>query len=162
MDTEHIKKTIESILESTGVGFSIEVHDQDSVQNTRFLIVTDEPQLLIGPKGAHLSALSHIVRKIIEKDIDYENGERMRFTVDINNYQEKRLEHIRNKARILAERARAFKSDIEMDPMTPYERMIVHSVLSELKDIKTESLGEGRQRRVVIKFTLDGGVYDGI
>ena len=39
-----------------------------------------------------------------------------------------------------------------MDPMSSYERMIVHSFFAETPDIKTESKGEGRDRRVVIKF----------
>jgi len=39
-----------------------------------------------------------------------------------------------------------------MSPMSPYERMIVHSIFTNVKDIKTESLGEGKGRRVVIKY----------
>ena len=44
-----------------------------------------------------------------------------------------------------------FKKEIEMEPMTAYDRRIVHSVLGECLDIKTESVGNGLERRVVIK-----------
>ena len=42
-----------------------------------------------------------------------------------------------------------------MDPMSPYERMIVHSIFSEDPQIKTGSVGEGRERRVVIEYIGD-------
>lgn len=54
---------------------------------------------------------------------------------------------------MLAERARTFKHDVEMSPMSPYDRLIVHASLTGLPDIKTESLGEGQVRHIVIKYT---------
>ncbi len=57
---------------------------------------------------------------------------------------------------MLAKRARSFKIDVEMDPMTSYERMLVHSHLEGRPNIKTESIGEGKERRLVIKFVEDG------
>ena len=56
----------------------------------------------------------------------------------------------------MAERARYFKSSIEVEPMAPHERRIVHEFLSEMADITTESQGEGKNRHVVIKYT--GGI----
>ena len=77
----------------------------------------------------------------------------MHFTIDVNNYQEKKNEDIKNKATMMAERARFFKNNVEMIPMNPYERMIVHSLFTASEDIETESTGKGRERRVVIKYT---------
>ncbi|MEK7526803.1 MAG: R3H domain-containing nucleic acid-binding protein, partial [Patescibacteria group bacterium] len=54
--------------------------------------------------------------------------------------------------KIMAERARSFKTNMELEPMSPYERMIIHSALESLPDIKTESVGFGRGRKVVIKY----------
>jgi predicted RNA-binding protein Jag len=54
---------------------------------------------------------------------------------------------------MLAERARYFKSSIEMDPMSSYERMIVHAEFTETPDIATESAGFGKDRHVVLKYT---------
>jgi spoIIIJ-associated protein len=53
---------------------------------------------------------------------------------------------------MMAERARYFKSNIEVDPMPAFERRIVHMFLEDAKDIKTESEGQGSNRRVVIKY----------
>jgi len=53
---------------------------------------------------------------------------------------------------MMAERARYFKSNIEIDPMPAFERRIIHMFLEGIKDIKTESEGYGPTRRVVIKY----------
>jgi spoIIIJ-associated protein len=52
----------------------------------------------------------------------------------------------------MAERARSFQYDVELSPMSAYERLIVHTTLQNAPNVKTESLGEGRNRRVVIKY----------
>ena len=73
--------------------------------------------------------------------------------IDINGFQKKRIEDIHAIAHMMAERARYFKSNIEVDPMPAFERRIVHEFLSDATDLKTESQGEGFARRVVIKYT---------
>jgi len=115
-----------------------------------FAVHTPDSALLIGEHGANLAALSHLMKRIVEKQIP---GEHISFTVDVNDYQKKRTEDVRAKAHILAERARHFKSSVEMDPMSSYERMIVHSLFTETKDIVTESVGVGKERHIVIKYT---------
>ena len=63
------------------------------------------------------------------------------------------IERLKLKAKILANRARDMKANIEMDPMSSYERLIVHGILTNEPSVKTESTGEGRNRRIVIKYT---------
>ena len=53
---------------------------------------------------------------------------------------------------MMAERARYFKSSIDVEPMPPHERRIVHEFLSTMPDMKTESVGEGSKRHIVIKY----------
>ena len=52
----------------------------------------------------------------------------------------------------MSERARYFKSNVEVDPMSSFERRIVHEFLATASDLKTESIGFGPSRRVVIKY----------
>lgn len=172
MDTEAIKKTIEDILSLLGVSHELTVVSDESTGIICFHIKTGDPQILIGRDGTHLAALSHIIKRIADKASplvpadalragkrDTRAGagikEQLSFVVDVNNYQGKKTEELKNKAAMLAERARYFKSNVEMSPMTPYERMIIHSIFSNTKDIKTESMGEGRNRRVVIKYVAE-------
>ncbi len=150
METQHVKKTIEDILLLLGVSYELTIVSDESTGIICFHIKTGDPQILIGRDGAHLAALSHIIKRIADKTNN--NKEQTSFVVDVNNYQGKKTEELKSKAAMLAERARYFKSDVEMSPMTPYERMIIHSIFSNTKDIKTESMGEGKNRRVVIKY----------
>lgn len=118
--------------------------------HVRFLVRTKESPLLIGANGEHLGAFNYIVRRIAAKAAGKETP--VKFFVDVNDYHDKTLEALKAKAKIMSERARSFKVDIELEPMTSYERMLVHSLLEGVPDIKTESKGEGAARRVVIKY----------
>ena len=53
--------------------------------------------------------------------------------------------------RLLAQRARLFKHDVEMGPMSAYERLVVHELFADDPEIKTESQGEGKFRHIVLK-----------
>jgi spoIIIJ-associated protein len=53
---------------------------------------------------------------------------------------------------MMAERARYFKSSIELDPMPAFDRRIIHEYLSTATDLKTESVGDGNKRRVMIRY----------
>ncbi len=151
LDKDKVKKTIENILNLMKVQFdSIEILEGQEVLSPRFLIKTQDSAVLIGTKGANMFALNHVVKKIISRG--REDDENSRFFIDVNNYQEKAEEELKNKAKIMSERARSFKVDIELEPMSSYERMVIHSFLQDIPDIRTESKGEGRSRRVVIKY----------
>ena len=150
---DDIKKIVEQMLVIMKIKAEIDVSD-DSDTNLTFLTITaEESNLLIGFKGETLSALSHILKKI--SDTKTSEEEKLSFIVDVNGYQKKRINETKDKATILVERARYYKSSVEMDPMSPYERMIVHSIFSEDPQIKTGSTGEGRERRVVIEYVGD-------
>ncbi len=62
------------------------------------------------------------------------------------------MESIRAVAHMMSERARYFKSSVEIDPMPAFDRRVVHEFLAQAPDLKTESIGFGPTRRVVIKY----------
>ena len=118
------------------------------------LIETPDSGFMIGRDGDTLRSFNHLVQKILEKEITPEENSPSIF-IDINGYQKKRFENLKNIAHMMAERARYFKSNIEVDPMPAYERKIIHMFLEGAKNIKTESEGVGSNRRVVIKYVDD-------
>lgn len=153
MNTAFIKKTIENFLEKLSIQATIEdITELNDGEIIKFAIVTDEPYSLIGRDGKILMALNHLIKKIFEAESMRQNLKPINFIVDVNDYQERRIEEIKNKANMMAERARFFKNNVEMMPMNPYERMIIHSTFTNSNDIKTESTGIGRDRRVVLKY----------
>ena len=116
-----------------------------------FEVVTRDSGVLIGAGGEHLRALNTILRKIIERRFGAEAA--AQFLLDVNGYHGRRIAKVRNDARLLAERARTFRYDVEMSPMNAYERMIVHATFANDPHIATESSGEGKVRHVILKYT---------
>jgi len=96
-----------------------------------------------------------VARRLVSKKVGAEISP-VKFFIDINGYFENNTKELQMKAQIMAGRARSFKTNMELEPMTPYERMIIHSALEEFPDIKTESIGFGRDRKVVIKYVESG------
>ena len=153
METAFIKKTIEELLGALSTKAVLDsVTEIEGVDIIKFSIKTEEPYLLLGEDGKTLMALNNLVKKIAEQQSVRENSTPINFLIDVNDYQEKRIQDLKTRAHMMAERARFFKSNVELIPMNPYERMIIHSFFSNTPDIKTESTGEGRDRRVVIKY----------
>ncbi len=151
LDHNKTKDVIQEMLKSMGIGFdTVEIISNPDSQHTRFAIRTPEPSLLIGTKGENLGALNYLIKKIVTKALAPDTE--VKFFIDVNDYHERALESVKAKAKVMSERARSFKVDIEMEPMTSYERMLVHSCLEGVSDVKTESVGEGPLRRVVIKY----------
>ena len=150
-EKEQIKKTIEEFLKKLTVNFSeVNVCD-DGNKNFRFAVKSDDSGILIGSEGKNIKALNYIIKQIVRKG--YREKENfMNFFIDVNDYQTKNIDRIKRKAFETAEKAIVFKRNIEMEPMTSFERMLVHSALSDNPSIETESTGERNFRKVVIKF----------
>jgi spoIIIJ-associated protein len=148
---DFIIDTLKTMLTLLGVAFTdISVTIDEKTSSPRFVIATPDSSILIGEHGARLLAINHLMKRIVEKKFP---GEHHSFMVDVNDYQKKQVEDIRTKAHMLAERARYFKSSVEMDPMSSYERMIVHAEFTMTPDIMTESSGFGKERHLVLKYT---------
>ena len=147
MDSSELKTHLEELLRRMNIAVErIEVAEAEDA--CRFSVTAGDSSLLIGPRGAHLFALNHIVRKIASKGGAPERA----ISVDINGYQAAAATHLKDMAKIMGERARSFKVSVTLDPMSSYERMIIHSFFQDVSDLTTESVGEGEQRRVVIKY----------
>jgi spoIIIJ-associated protein len=144
---ETIKELIENTLKSMTVMGEVEIVERD--EYFYFAIKTREASILIGEGGQNLEALNHLVKKMSENIIPRE--ERPMFLLDVNEYHQRKVEELKSMARMQAQRVRYFKKEITLDPMTSYERRIIHSALTEYPDIATESTGENPNRRVVIR-----------
>lgn len=155
MSKEQIQNLIKELIEKTGVVATKITVTENAGANIWFSIEVNEPHFFLGRDGEALYALNHLVRRIIEAKIppvEDRNSPGSNILIDINDFQKKRVENVRAIAHMMSERARYFKSNIEVDPMSAFERRIVHEFLSEATDLKTESVGLGPTRRVVIKY----------
>ncbi len=160
MKNEEIQNLIKNLVEKTGVKLNEISITLDGPKNMWVSIEVGEPHFFVGVDGEGLHALNHLVHRIIEnktpRDNKKEDEHGLGIIIDINGFQKKRVENIRAIAHMMGERARYFKSSIEVDPMSAFDRRIVHEFLSVATDLKTESTGVGPSRRVVIKYI--GGI----
>lgn len=143
-----IKKTIEELLEKMGFSGTVTVLESGEADSVTCDITTDvDSNFLIGQHGVNLQALQHLARLIIRKHIP----EKIRFTLDINNYRQQKNQSIIEQARLAANEALSQGRSVFMEPMTTYERRIVHLELSTNSQVSTESVGEGESRKIVVK-----------
>lgn len=143
-----IKKTTKDLIDNLLCNETELEVSVDSEGNYKIDIHTKDEHALIGKENERFDAFSHLLKRMIAKTL----GEDVKLIIDVNNIRSKNDEVLKTKASIIAERARAFKKDMELDPMTSYERRVIHSFLEGSPNIKTESVGEGRQRRLIIRY----------
>ncbi|MBI3888339.1 hypothetical protein HY311_00930 [Candidatus Nomurabacteria bacterium] len=149
MDKDEIQKLVRELIEKTNVKLNEISITEDGPKNMWISVEVSEPHFFISREGEGLQALNHIVRRIVESKT---NPSEVSILVDINGFQKKKVESVRAIAHMMSERARYFKSNIEVDPMSSFDRRIIHEFLSDATDLKTESVGFGPTRRVVIKY----------
>lgn len=146
MTTNDIKNYIEKILHY--MGFSDNSIDFDiSETGTKVFKIENPTNELIGKDGETLNSLNHLIKRFVEKE-----GEQSHVMIDVNGFQDKKIEKIKTIAHMMAERARFFKSSIELEPMNSFERHVIHEYIQEFNDLETESTGFGKNRKVVIKY----------
>lgn len=145
-----VKETLEQLLEKMGFPFEMEIKKEKSEEGTDIIecnIKTEDSSFLIGQYGANLEALQHIARLLIRKKII----EKINFTLDVNYYRKEKNEAVSQMARHMAEQAVAEKRAMVLRPMSAYERRLVHMELAENSEVLTESIGEGEERKIIIK-----------
>lgn len=161
MDKNEILNLIKEIIEKTNTN-EVVITEQEPVfkgkdQSFSFSVELKDATPYLGRDAEGLLALNHLVKKIIETKTFKDGASAdIEILIDINGHHKKKIESIHALAHMMAERARYFKSSIEIDPMPGFDRRVVHEFLADAVDLKTESEGEGHSRHVVIKYV--GGI----
>jgi spoIIIJ-associated protein len=102
--------------------------------------------ILIGRRGQTMVSLQYIVRLIMVHKMQVQ----MPIVLDVEGYKQRRCEGLRILATRLAEQVKTRKVPFTMEPMTAFERRVVHITLAGHPDVTTESTGVGEARKVVI------------
>lgn len=126
---------------------SIEIFDEKDLY--KVVLDSENNALIIGRNGQTLQAINTVLKGAVNS---YFQG-RFNILIDINNYKEDRYEKVKYIAQRVARGVSKTKIDAALDPMPNDERKVVHQYLSEFPNIKTESIGEGRFRHLVIKYS---------
>jgi spoIIIJ-associated protein len=106
----------------------------------------DDLEKLVGPRGNVLEALQELTRLAVQQ----ETGARSRLMLDIAGWRADRRQELRDLGRATAERVLAGDDRIRLQPMTPFERKVVHDAVAAVDGVHSESEGEDPRRRVVV------------
>ncbi|HEX74435.1 MAG TPA: protein jag [Dehalococcoidia bacterium] len=152
---DNIAEATRSVLEKllTMMGVNADVHQDipsgEGMEETApiaFDIKGEDLGILIGRRGLTLSCLQYIVRLIVAHQIK----SRVPITIDVEGYKQRRDEALQTLAWRVAEQVKAKGTPFRLEPMSAYERRIIHLTLANHPDVTTEGVGEGEGRRVVI------------
>ena len=148
MAENNLTKTKESIEEILRIiGFEGEaIIDEQQENLIKVNIKNDQARYLIGRNGENLMALQHLLRAMTSRQLAVGN-----LTIDINDYQQNRLEELKDVALSIADEVVRRQAPRSLAPMNAYERRIVHLALSNFNGVETDSEGEGEERRIVIR-----------
>jgi spoIIIJ-associated protein len=134
------------VLERMGITADIDIKDDSD--RTVLEIQTGDTELVIGRRGVVLDALQHLVNKAVFKEKRDEKQKPL--VVDSGGFRDKQVERLRSLAQKMSEKALETKQIVELQPMSPHDRRIVHMAISEIPGLTTRSEGEGEDRHICI------------
>ncbi|HIA92204.1 TPA: KH domain-containing protein [Candidatus Saccharibacteria bacterium] len=141
------KKYLEDFLTFFDLNVEVTVTSEGHVLNLS-VPSSDMNGYLIGERGTNLRSIQHLVNTaIMNKDF----GQEVRATVDVAEYKKQRNDRLAEQAKQWAEAVLKTGTDMDLNTMSAADRRIVHKTLGEIEGVHTESVGEGRDRHIVIR-----------
>ncbi len=147
---EDIESFIAQYFENFFDNIQMEVDvDVELVDNRyRVELNAENNAIIIGRGGQSLQGLNTLIRSVASAQFK----KRVPVSVDINNYKQDRYSKLSNMARRVARNVSRSQVDASLDPMPSDERRIVHQALANYRGVVTESVGEGQDRHIVIRY----------
>ncbi|MDP9067694.1 MAG: KH domain-containing protein [Actinomycetota bacterium] len=136
---------LSGLLEAMGLQAEVE----KSIEGDAVSLEVTGPELgmLIGRRGQTLDALQELTRTAVQRRL----RARVRLMVDVEGYRARRRDSLADYARSIAERAKERGTEIELEPMSSWDRKIVHDAVSEIEGVSSFSEGVDPARKVVIR-----------
>ena len=141
---ELLEELLEEIVDDLQLDAEVEVEEGVGVLTGR--LDGENVGLFIGRHGQTIDAVQHLAQRIVFP----EGPSAVRVVIDANGYRERRAETLRDDADDAADEAVATGRRVELDPLPPSERRIVHEYLRDREDVETHSEGDEPERYLVI------------
>ena len=145
---QRAQEIIKDFFDKTSFEVSIKI-DKKENNSLPVLVELEEPQALIGEGGKTLLSIQHLLNKILKKE--FKDEPIFYIDLDINDYKKKKNNFLIELSQSSADEVALSKKEKELRPMPAYERRIIHLELKDRADVQTESIGQGLQRRIVIR-----------
>ena len=143
---EFAENYIKNVCKALGLEPSVKTFYRDEL--IKILIETDHNSLLIGKNGATLQSLNELTKLAVNSKYK----RKYRILLDIGEYKDKKYSRVISIAKRTAREVLKTHIDVKLEPMTPDERKKVHNALASYKNLKTESVGDGKDRAIVVKY----------
>lgn len=143
---EKVSEILENILGLLGLEGSFEVEEKE--EGVFVSIDAEDPGILIGRNGETLSSLQLIINLIVSRQMKDENPKRV--VVDVSSWRKSKEEELDSKAQQWAQKVIETGEPMELVPMPAWQRRIVHLTIEKTPGVKSESIGEEPERRLVI------------
>ena len=134
------------VLERMGISADIDI--KDDTDKTVLEIQTKDTEVVIGRRGVVMDALQHMVNKVVYRDRTGDRGKPL--VVDAGGFRDKQVERLRSLAQRMGEKALQTKQIVELQPMSPHDRRIVHMAIAEMPGLSSRSEGEGEDRHILV------------
>ena len=144
--TEKAIDFLQGVLERMGISADIDVKEEED--RIVLEVQTSDPDLIIGRKGQVVDALQHLVGKVVFKERSGEKGKP--FIVDAGGYRDRHVQKLQALAARVGEKALKTGEIVELSPMSPHDRRIVHMAISSIPGLSTRSEGEGDDRHILV------------
>jgi spoIIIJ-associated protein len=147
-----LKKFLDEIVRASGLALQVSVRavSDDAANSSDAEIIADldgrDKAILLERNAEVLKAIEHLALRALRLDTAYHD----KIHVDCGGYRALRFEELRMTARVAAERVQTSRQPFRLNPMSPRERRIVHLALKDVPGVRTESVGAGEDRQVVI------------
>ena len=139
---------LKEVFSAMNMEVSVEVKYDEEGKTMDIELSGNEMGVLIGKRGQTLDSLQYLVSLVVNRETE----EYIRVKVDTEDYRKRRRETLENLAKNIAYKVKKTKRAVSLEPMNPYERRIIHSVLQNDKYISTHSEGDEPFRRVVVTY----------
>ena len=145
-----LRDFLETILRAAGLQLKVTVTLAEPASGSDAEVLADvdgrDKEILLERGAEVLKALEHLAFRALR--LEPEHHEKIH--IDCGGYRALRFEELRMTARVAAERVQTSKQPFKLNPMTSRERRIVHLALKDMPGVRTESVGVGEHRQVVI------------
>ena len=143
---DYVKGYLNTVL--TNMELTVELNAKYEGEVINVNIKTDHDAVLIGKGGKTLQALNELVRVAIHNRY----SKHYKILLDIGEYKEEKYEKLIQMARRYAKEVQQTKGKVTLRPMPSDERRIIHGALTNYHNVKTESVGQGKERRLTIYY----------
>ena len=134
------------VIDAFGIESTVKSRLDDDI--IRITIDSTHNPILIGNGGKTLQALNELVKVAVSNHFRH----KFRILLDVNGYKDKKYDKLAKMARRIAHEVQKTKTTYTFDPMPADERRVIHNACSGMKNIKTESIGEGSHRQLQIIY----------